>query len=159
MIASGRKGHHTTCMASAAKRIANAGPWWDGPIFTTAATSRVPGSDCGCSEIFLADRSARNENSAPSDVAPEPENTVLPCCRGPPRGAFRRHVADEAAHLGKPFRETDRSRANPPAEFVVPDNLDDRVPICEAALDVIEAYLEGVLRDVLSSADTVTKPS
>jgi len=148
--AGGRNQNYAVRRAPASKRIANAGPRWDWPAFATATTSRVPGSDFGYNEIVLADRNGRNENPAPpSDVAPVPETTVQPCCRGPPRGTFRRHVADGLAHLGKPFRETDRSRANPPADFVVIDNLGDRVPVCEAELHVLEAYLDDVLRDVL----------
>ncbi len=139
------------------KRIANANTRWDWPVFATAPTSRVPGSDFGFSAIVLAGRNARDETSAPSDVAPEPETTVQPCCRGPPHASFRRHVADGAVHLGKPFREIDRSRAIPPADLVVIDNLGDRIPVCQAELEVLEAYLEDVLDDMLGSSKPVIK--
>ena len=157
--ARGRSQNDAVRKAFAPKRVANAGSRWDWPVFATAVTTRLPGSDFAYNEIVLADRNGQGENSAPSDVAPEPETTVQPCCRGPPRATFRRHEADAAAHLGKPFRETDRSRAYPPVELVVTDNLGDRVPVCEAELEVLEAYLEDVLRDVLGPADTVTKPT
>ncbi len=159
MSAGLRKGHYTVRMASAPKRVANAGNRWDGPVFTTAAPSPVTGSGSGCNEIVLADRNGRGESSAPSDVAPEPQAKVQPCCRGPPRATFRRHVAGGPAHPGKPFRETDRLRTKPTAELVVLDNLGDPVPICEAELAVLETYLDDVLRDVLGSADTATKPT
>ena len=139
------------------KRIANANTRWDWPVFATAPTSRVPGSDFGFSAIMLGDRNGRDETSAPSDVAPEPETTAQPCCRGPPHATFRRHVADGAAHLGKPFREIDRSRAIPPADLVVIDNLGDRIPVYQAELEVLEAYLEDVLDDMLGSFKPVTK--
>lgn len=139
------------------KRIANANTRWDWPFFATAPTSRVPGSDFGFSAIVLADRNGRDETSAPSDVAPEPETTVQPCCRGPPVGTGRRHGADGAAHLGKPFREIHRSRAIPPADLVVIDNLGDRIPVCQAELEVLEAYLEDVLDDMLGSSKPVIK--
>lgn len=139
------------------KRIANANTRWDWPVFATAPTSRVPGSDFGFSAIVLADRNGRYETSAPSDVAPEPETTVQPCCRGPPVGTGRRHVACGPAHLGKPFREIDRSRAIPPTDLVVIDNLGDRPPVCQAELEVLEAYLEDLLDDVLGSSKPVIK--
>lgn len=148
-----RKAHYTIRMASARKRVANAGKWWDRPAFATAATSHVPGSGSGCNEIVVANRNGRGENSAPSDVAPETETTVQRCCRGPPVGTGRRHVADGPAHAGKPFREIDRSRAIPPADLVVTDDLGDRVPVCDAELAVLEAYLDDVLDDVLGFSD------
>ena len=153
MSAIGRNRNDAVRKVSAPKRVANAGKGWDWPAFATATTSRAPGSDFAYSEIVLADGHGPGENSAPSDVAPEPEATVQPCCRGPPRATFRRHVADGAAHLGKSFRETDRSRANSPVELVVTDNLGDRVPVCQAELEVLEAYLEDVLRDVLGEGN------
>lgn len=159
MIAGGRKGHNTIRMASAAKRVANAGSRWDSPVFASAATSRMPGSDFGYHGIVLADRNCRGENSAPADTTPEPDTTAQPCCRGPPVGTGRRHVAGASAPFGQAFRETEHSRAKPTAELVLLDNLGDRVPICEAELAVLEAYLEDVLHDVLGSADTATKPT
>lgn len=39
------------------------------------------------------------------------------------------------------------------------DNLGDRVPVCEAELAVLEAYLEDVLDDVLGFSDPATKPT
>lgn len=148
----GRTQNETVRMAFAPKRAANAGSRWDWPVFATAATLLMPGSDFGHNEIVLADRNGRDETSAPSDVAPEPETTVEPCCRGPPVGTGRRHVTDWRVHLGKPFRETDLSRANPPADLVVIDNLGDRIPVCQAELEVLEAYLDDVLDDVLGSS-------
>lgn len=154
-----RRVRYTVRKASTAKRFANAGSRWDWPAFATAATTRVPGSDFDHIEIVLADRSGRDENSAPSPVAPEPEATVQPCSRGPPVGTGRRRVPDGPTHLGKPFRETDRSPANPPADLVVIDNLGERVPICEAELAALEAYLDDVLDDVLGSDATATMPT
>lgn len=141
----------------APKRIANAR--WDWSAFATAASTRLQVSDFAYSEIVLADPNGRGENSAPSNVATQPETTVQPCCRGPPRATCRRHVTDGRKYLGKPFREIEGSRAIPPADLVVLDNLGDRVPICEAELDVLEAFLDDVLRDVLGSADTAPKPT
>lgn len=145
--------------AFTSKRVANAGPQWDWPAFATATTSHVPGSEFSYHEIVLADRNGQGGSSAPRDVAPEPDTTVQPCCRGPPRDTLRRHAAGDRGPIGKPFRETDRSRANPAAELVLLDNLGDRVPICEAELAVLEAYLEDVLDDVLGATDTATKPT
>lgn len=150
----GRTRNNAIRKAFATKRVANAGTRWDWPVFATAVTSRMPGSGFGCNEIVLADRNGRDENSAPSDVAQEPEATVQPCCRGPPRRTVRRHIAGGPAPSGKAFRETDRPRANPPADLVVIDNLGDRVPVCEAELEVLEAYLADVLRDVLGGSET-----
>lgn len=155
--ARGRNQHYTARKAFAPKRVANASPRWDWPAFATAASTREPGSDFAYSEIVLADGNGRGENSAPSDVAPEPEATVQPCCRGPPRATFRRHVADGAAHLGKSFREIESSRAIPPGDLVVTDNLGDRVPVCESELHALESYLADVLNDVLGSAVAETK--
>lgn len=145
--------HHTRLTAFAPRRVANAGSRWEWPVFAVAASARVAGSDFAYDEIVLADRNGRGENAAPNHVAPEQETTVQPCCRGPPRGTSRRHVANGPAHLGKAFRETDRSRANSPVELVVTDNLGDRVPVCQAELEVLEAYLEDVLRDVLGEGN------
>ncbi len=150
----GRTRNNAIRKAFASKRVANAGSRWDWPAFTTAVTSRMSGSDFGCNEIVLTDRNGRDENSASGDVAPERETTVQSCCRGPPRSTFRRHIAGGPAPSGKAFRETDRPRANPPADLVVIDNLGDRVPVCEAELEVLEAYLADVLRDVLGGSET-----
>ena len=145
--------HYTVRKAFTPRRVANAGSRWDWPIFATAASMRVPGSDFAYNETVLAGRNGRGENFVLSDVAPEPETTVEPCCRGPPRGTFRRHVAAGPAPSGKAFRETNLSRANPPADLVVIDNLGDCVPVCEAELGVLEMYLEDVLRDLLGNAE------
>lgn len=119
----------------------------------------MPESDFGCNEIVLSDRDGRDKNPAPTNVAPEPESTAQPCCRGPPVGTGRRHVAGDPAPFDTAFRETDRSHAKPTAELDVLDNLGDRVPVCEAELAVLEAYLEDVLDDVLGFSDPATKPT
>jgi hypothetical protein len=38
-----------------------------------------------------------------------------------------------------------------PADPIVRDNLGHQVPVCAAELDVIETYLDQVLRDLLAS--------
>ena len=39
----------------------------------------------------------------------------------------------------------------PAADPIVRDNLGDQVPVCAAELDVIDTYLDQVLRDLLAS--------
>lgn len=72
------------------------------------------------------------------DGAIDTTTTDQPACRGPPRDSGQ--VA---------FREKHRPPIDALGEIVVVDNLGDRVPIGAAELDVIEAYLDDVLRDVL----------
>jgi hypothetical protein len=40
----------------------------------------------------------------------------------------------------------------PTADPIVRDNLGNQVPVCAAELDVIETYLDHVLRDLLASS-------
>lgn len=72
------------------------------------------------------------------DSATDGTTTEQPACRGPPRNSGK--VALRKKH----WPPTKAS-----SEMVVVDDLGERVPISAAELDVIEAYLDHVVRDLL----------
>jgi hypothetical protein len=49
------------------------------------------------------------------------------------------------------YREKDRSRADASADPAVVDNLGDGIPVCAAELEVVEAYLDDVLGELLAT--------
>jgi hypothetical protein len=82
-------------------------------------------------------------------------STEPPNCRGPPQVVAHRSRATEAtpAKLSvKSARRGPVAGALPSADPVVRDNLGHHVPVCAAELDVIETYLDHVLRDLLASS-------
>jgi hypothetical protein len=63
----------------------------------------------------------------------------------------QQQVSSGPGTIGKSFRENVQSRANAPADPAVVDNLGDNVPVGAAELEVVEAYLDDVLRDLLAT--------
>jgi hypothetical protein len=87
------------------------------------------------------------EASASGDIS---SSTEPPSCRGPPQegrpacavGAVSPERAPHVPSAGK----------WPTADPILRDNLGDQVPICARELDVIETYLDQVLRDLFASS-------
>lgn len=107
---------------------ANGGAWhfWSQPCAVVA------------NELVATDDRRERGPEQHRDGAIGTTTTEQRACRGPPRDSGQ--VA---------FREKHRPSTDALGEIVVVDNLGDRVPIGAAELDVIEAYLDDVLRDVL----------
>ncbi len=101
--------------------------------------------------IVLADRSSRHGNPAHQDVSAVPRTTAQPGCRGPPVGVSQQQVSSGPGTIGKSFREKDQSQASASTDPAVVDNLGDNVPVCAAELQVVETYLDDVLRDLLAT--------
>jgi hypothetical protein len=81
--------------------------------------------------------------------------TEAPSCRGPPQvvGHPSRAAGTTSAKLSsKKVRPVSGAGALPAEDLVVRDNLGDRVPVCARELDVIETYLDQVLRELLASS-------
>ena len=77
--------------------------------------------------------------------------TAQPGCRGPPVGANQLQVSSGPGSIGKSVRENPQSRANALTDPAVVDNLGGRIPVGVAELEVVETYLDNVLRDLLAS--------
>jgi hypothetical protein len=87
-----------------------------------------------------------------SDIA---SSTEPPSCRGPPRiVGHRSHsaVPTEAKLSAKCAVQPPAAGVLPAADPVERDNLGHPVAVCAAELDVIEIYLDQVLRDLLASS-------
>ncbi len=136
---------------SKALLVANGGAWWDYPNRFLVDARRAPADIRAADVIVLADRSGRDGQPVHRDVAPVPATTAQPGCRGPPAGACQRQVSSGPGVIGKSFREKDQQGAKTPADPAVVDNLGDRVPVGAAELEVVETYLDDVLRDLLAT--------
>lgn len=148
----GRRSQRSTKRrASRALLVANAGVWWSGPVRTAVDVRRALAGGCAADVIVLADRSSRDGNPAHRDVSADPRTTAQPACRGPPVGVSQQQVSSGPGTIGKSFRENVQSRANAPADPAVVDNLGDNVPVGAAELEVVEAYLDEVLRELLAA--------
>lgn len=148
----GRRGQRSAIRrVSRALLVANAGVRWDGPVRSAVDACRAPADACPADVIVLADRSSRDGNPAHRDVSAVPRTTAQPGCRGPPVGVSQQQVSSGPGTIGKSFRENVQSRANAPADPAVVDNLGDNVPVGAAELEVIEAYLDNVLGELLAA--------
>jgi hypothetical protein len=78
-----------------------------------------------------------------------------PSCRGPPSTAGHRSRPIETVPVERSAKdacEVPAAAALQPADPIVRDNLGHHVPVCAAELDVIETYLDQILRDLLASS-------
>lgn len=131
--------------------VANAGVRWDGPGRSAVDARCAPAGACAADVIVLADHSSRDGNPTHRDVSADPRTTAQPGCRGPPVGVSQQQLSSGPGTIGKSFRENVQSRANAPADPAVVDNLGDNVRVGAAELEVVEAYLDDVLRDLLAT--------
>lgn len=146
----GRRGQHSAKRrVSRALLVANAGVSWDGPVRSAVDACRALADPCAAEVIVLADRSSRDGNPAHRDVSADPRTTAQPGCRGPPVGVSQQQVSSGPGTIGKSFRESVQSRINAAADPVVIDNLGDGIPVGAAELEVVEAYLDDVLGELL----------
>ena len=147
----GRRGQRSTkSRVSRSLLVANAGVWWQDPIRSLGDASRAPANGCAA-DVILADRGGRYGKPAHRDVSADPRTTAQPGCRGPPVGVSQQQVSSGPGTIGKSFRGDEQSRTNAPADPAVVDNLGDNVPVGAAELEVVEAYLDDVLRDLLAT--------
>jgi hypothetical protein len=148
----GRRGQRSAIRrVSRVLLVANAGVRWDGPVRSAVDARRAPADACAAEVIVLADRSSRDGNPAHRDYSADPRTTAQPGCRGPPIGVSQQQVSSGPGTIGKSFRENVQSRANVPANPAVIDNLGDNVPVGAAELEVVEAYLDDVLGELLAA--------
>ena len=121
--------HYTVHMASAPKRVANAGDRWDGPVFATAATSCKSESAFALQPVLLDDRHGRDRESGAQRRRARDRDDSATVCPSAATCTFQRHVADGHRRLGKPFSQNRNYQAQiPPADLVVIDDLSDRIP-------------------------------
>jgi hypothetical protein len=90
------------------------------------------------------------EASVGGDIA---SSTEPPSCRGPPQRADRSCAVGVAAKLSPESAPRAAGVGKClAADPIVRDDFGNQVPICAAELDVIETYLDQVLRDLLASS-------
>ncbi len=90
-----------------------------------------------------------------SDIA---NSTEPPSCRGPPQIVGHRSQPIKAKLSAKCAVQPPAAGVSPAADPVVRDNLGHPMAVCAAELDVIEIYLDQVLRDLLASTTTDQEP-
>jgi len=137
--------------------VANANAWSGWPSRDVCLLTRT-GPEWRSADIVVLSKS-RDDQARPTPDRSEGGNiassTEPPSCRGPPQvvGHRSRAAAMTPAKLSdKSARQATAVGALPTANPVVRDNLGRQVPVCAAELDVIETYLDQVLRDLLVSS-------
>jgi hypothetical protein len=140
---------------------ANAGSGW--PARDECILTRtLPGSQTADIIVLGSSRDDRTQpfpdGSVGGNIARSAEP---PNCRGPPQVVRHRTRATETTPAklsvdSAPHLLT--AGALPTADPVVRDNLGQQVPVCTAELDVIETYLDHVLRDLLASSTGGSEP-
>jgi hypothetical protein len=112
--------------------VANGGAWPEWLPRQVPSAARIADNI-----VLSGDRGDRHQPCLPSPAKGDStvNNDEPPSCRGPPNGSSKVRAVG----------------AQGPADPIVCDNLGRQVPICPAELDVIETYLEHVLREVLAT--------
>jgi len=134
--------------------VANAGICWDWPVRCAGAPLRGSTGSIAADVIVLADRDGRDRDQASPDFAPEAATPAQPGCRGPPIGGSQRLVHAELTPANCATDKRHRSGAEPPAapaDLAVIDNLGDRIPVGAAEVEIVETYLDDVLRELLAA--------
>jgi len=137
--------------------VANANAWSGWPARDVCVLTRTVPEWCTADIVVLSN--SRDDQTGPildrSEGGNIASSTEPPSCRGPPQvvGYRSRAAATTPAKLSdKNARQATAVGALPTAGPVVRDNLGRQVPVCAAELDVIETYLDQVLRDLLASS-------
>ena len=153
VVGSHRKARSVGRAAARARLVANVSAWrgWPG-----AESILWPAAPQHTADIIVLgsrqDDQARPlpAVSAGNDIS---SSTEPPSCRGPPQAGYRSCAVGTAPAKLSPERAPLVLGAGkwPAADPMVRDNLGDQVPVCAAELDVIETYLDQVLRDLLTS--------
>lgn len=137
--------------------VANANVWsgWPGRD-ECILTRTLPGRHTA--DVVVLSSSWDDRNRLPPEACKRgsiASSTEPPSCRGPPQVVGHRSRATEtmpASLSGKSARQGPGAGALPTADPIVRDNLGPQVSVCTAELDVIETYLDHVLRDLLASS-------
>jgi hypothetical protein len=131
---------HAKRDVSAARLVAN-GAWSERlPHHHCVLTRAPPDRHVADIVVLSGDRGDRGQPDLPGPSTGDGtvKSDEPPSCRGPPEGSWKV-----------------RARAAPrPADPIVCDDLSRQVPIRAAELDVIETYLDQVLRDVLATTNS-----
>ena len=109
--------------------------------------------------VLSRDRGDRDQRDfpGPSTCDGTVTSDEPPSCRGPPPTDGQRPRPTETVPVersAKDSRKAPAVGALRPADPIVRDNLDHQVPVSAAELDVIETYLDDVLRDLLARIDS-----
>jgi hypothetical protein len=136
------------------RRVANAGSWSSSFDQVLVAPPWRAFLGRSADFIVLAERCDRTNPQHHGDQLSNATAPTQPACRGPPSNVNASHSPPKHGAFDKRNRpKIDVSTE--PDTLVVVDNLGDRAPIGGAELDVVETYLDDVLRDVFASIDAV----
>jgi hypothetical protein len=146
--------------AREARLVANGDAWSEWLARDRCILTSAPPHRHIADIVFLSrDRGDRDRSDfpGPSICDGTVKSDEPPSCRGPPSADWQPPGPSETVPVE---RSAEGSRKVPavgalrPADPVVRDNLGHQVPVCAAELDVIETYLEQVLREVLATVDS-----
>jgi hypothetical protein len=136
------------------RRVANAGSWSSSHDQVMLASSWTACSKRSADVIVLAERCDRTNSQNNADQLGNATAPTQPACRGPPSGSADMSSAPKQGAFSNRQRPKIDVSMEPDALTVV-DNLGDHVQVGVAELNVIETYLDDVLRDVFASIDAV----
>lgn len=131
------RGFRAGTAAIAAHLVAN-GVWSERVPHHQCVLTRAPPDRRVADIVVLSgDRGDRDQPDLPGPSTGDGADNIdePPSCQGPPKGSWKVRA------VGAPR----------PADPIVCDDLGRQVPICAAELDVIETYLDHVLREVLAT--------
>lgn len=131
------RGFRARTAAIAARLVAN-GAWSERLSHYQCVLTRAPPDRHVAHIVVLSsDRGDRGQSDLPGPSTGDStvKNDEPPSCRGPPKGSWKVRA------VGAPR----------PADPIACDDLGRQVPICAAELDVIETYLDHMLREVLAA--------
>ena len=145
--------------ASAARIVANGGVWSERLQYHRCILTRTP-PDRHIADIVVLSGDRSNRDACERFPCPSTgDGTVKsdkpPSCRGPPSTAGHGSRPIETVPVERSAKdacEVPAAAALQPDDPIVRDNLGHHVPVCAAELDVIETYLDQILRDLLASS-------
>jgi hypothetical protein len=140
-----------------ARRVANGGAWSEWLAHERCILAQARPDGHGAHIVVLSgDRGDRDRHNLPDPSTCDwtARLDAPPSCRGPPTTGGQRTRSRQtrlvAVSVEKPGT-VGAAGALRPADPIVHDNLRRQVPVCAAELDVIETYLDQVLREVLAT--------
>jgi hypothetical protein len=148
-----RREYRPVRSASKLRRVANVEQWWSAQVVGAELWPRTVPFRHAADVIVLADRGGRNHSPNLPDHSIDATAQAQPACRGPPCHANAGRSSSTQGTFGRRLRPKVDAATESDALIVV-DNLGETVPVGAAELSVIETFLDGVLRDVLSTVDS-----
>jgi hypothetical protein len=157
LVASGRARPRVFRAGTAAvttRLVANAA-WSEGLAYHRCVLTRAsPDRQVADVVVLSGDRRDRDQPNLPG--ASTGNSTVKinepPSCRGPPTANGQRTRVTQTLTAERLAKDSSRVPVAPrPADPIVCDDFGRQVAVCAAELDVIETYLDHVLREVLGT--------